>query len=111
MIFGLLGAALLVVDGLLRAVGGVVALAIGHPARAVGAWEGSVLFLVVGFLVAFFALIGRAGTGERGVASGVVLVVLAVVGWLLLGLGGGLLGVIGSLFVLIGGVLFLAAAR
>jgi hypothetical protein len=111
MLFGLLGAALLVVEGILRAVGGFVSLTFGHGGRAVGAWEGSVLFFVVGLLVGFFALIGRSGSGDRGLASGVLLIVLAILGWALLGFGTGLFALLGGLLALIGGILFLVGSR
>ncbi len=111
MIFGLLGAALIVVAGIVRAIGGTLELALGHAGRAIGAWEGGILFLVVGGLIGFFALFGRSGPGERGHVSGAVLVVLAVVGWLLLGFGSGLLALLGTVLTLVGGVVYLVAGR
>lgn len=111
LIFGIIGALLIVVDGLLKVVGGAYYLALGRGPRALGVWESAVLFLVVGFLMGFFALVGRAGSGDRAVTSGAVLVVLVVAGWLVLGLTSGVLALLGSLLVLVSGVLYLLAGR
>jgi hypothetical protein len=111
MILGLLGAALIVLDGVLRAIGGVISLAVGRGYYALGLWEGAVLFLVVGFLMGFFALLGRSRGSDRSLTSGAVLIVLVIAGWLVLGLTNGILALLGSLLVLIAGVLFLVSGR
>lgn len=111
LIFGIIGAVLIVLDGLLKFAGGAYYLAIGHGDRAIGVWSQALLFLVVGFLMGFFALIGRSGTGDRAVTAGALLVVLVVAGWLVLGLTSGVLALLGSLLVLVSGVLYLLAGR
>jgi hypothetical protein len=110
-LFGALGAILLVLDGLIDFVGGFVFIAFGLGSHALGAWERSILFVVVGFIVGVFAFYGLSGQRDRAFASGVILVVLAVVGWLGLGFGGGILELLASIFTLISGILYLLSAR
>lgn len=109
MAFGLLGALLLVLAGLLDLIRGVVLLALGSGFSALGTWGASVILIVVALLAGFFASIGR--SRDRSLASGLVLVVIAIVGWLVLGLASGVLPLLGSLFILIAGVLFLVPER
>jgi len=111
MVLGLLGAGLILLDGILEAVGGVIFLAIGRGMRALGFWEQSVLFLVVGCLLGFFALLGRSRGSDRSLTSGAVLVVVVIAGWLVLGLSSGILALVGSVFALVAGVLFLLSGR
>jgi hypothetical protein len=111
MILGLLGAALIVLDGVLRAIAGTIILVIGSQGHALGLWAQAILLLVVGFLMGFFALLGRSRGSDRSLTSGVVLVVLVIAGWLVLGLTNGILSLVGSLLVLVGGILFLFAGR
>jgi hypothetical protein len=106
-IFGLLGALLLVLEGLIELVTGAFLLAVGRGWAAFGAWEHAVLVLVVGVIVGLFAAYGRSRAADRSLAAGIVLVVIALVGWLALGLTAGLAGVLGTLLVLISGILFL----
>jgi hypothetical protein len=109
MAFGLLGALLLVVAALLDLIRGFVLLATGSGSYAFGTWSASIILIVVALLAGFFASIGR--SRDRSLASGVVLVVVAVAGWLLLGLASGVLPLLGSLFILIAGILFLVPER
>ncbi len=110
-LFGLLAAALLVVQGILDLVSGVVYLAVGHGGRAFGSLDESLILIVVGLIVAFFAVTGRSRANERSLGTGVVLVVLALVGWLILGFGGTVLGLLGTVLILVSGVVFLVAGR
>ncbi len=110
-LFGLLGAALLIVQGILDLASGVVYLAVGHGGRAFGSLDESLILIVVGFIVAFFAAVGRTRGEERSIGTGVVLVVLALVGWLILGFGGNVLGLLGTILILISGVVYLLAGR
>jgi len=109
MVFGWLGALLLILEGLLEIVTGVVLFAIGHGLRAAGSWEHAIVVIVVGVIVGFFAAYGRSRSSDRSVAAGVVLLVIALLGWLAFGLTGGLLGLLGTLFVVISGILFLTS--
>ncbi len=111
MIFGLVGAAFLVIEGLIDLSSGVIFLAFGHGLRAVGALDQAIVFIVVAFVVGFFAILGRERGQDRGLAVGLILIVLAVVGWLVLGFGSGVLAILASVFVLVGGILFVVAGR
>ena len=111
LIFGLLGALLLIIEGLLDLLTGVVLLAFGHGLRALGAWDHALLLTIFGILVGFFAFFGRSRSGDRSLAAGVVLLVIALLGWLVFGLPTGLLGVLGSILVIISGLLFLVSRR
>lgn len=110
-LFGALGAILLVLDGAIDFVGGFVFLAFGLGSHALGAWERSILFVVVGLIVGFFAFFGMSGKRDRAFGSGVILIVLAIVGWLGLGFGGGILELLASVFTLISGLLYLLSSR
>jgi len=105
--FGLLGGVLLLVGSLVSFLFGVVDLATGHPFGALAAATLGVLWLVIGALALFFAYLGYHGWSDRPLASAVLLVVLAVVGWAFLGLGANVVVLVGGLFALLGGVLFL----
>lgn len=110
-LFGLLGAVLIGLEGLLDLVRGVVYLAVGRGFRAFGSLDESIVLIVLGFVIALFALLGMARRQERSLVAGAVLVVVAIVGWLALGFGAGILGLLGTIFVLIGGVVLLVAGR
>jgi hypothetical protein len=111
MVLGIVGALLIVLEGLVDLVRGVVFVAFGHGYLGVSFVGQSVLFIVVGLLIGFFALIGRTRGGERSLAAGVILVVLAIVGWLALGFASGVLALLGSVFVLVSGILYLVEGR
>jgi len=110
-LFGALGAILLILDGLIDFVGGVVFLALGFGGHALIAWDRSVIDVVVGLIIGLFAVIGRTGARDRAVAAGVILVVLAIVGWFGLGFAGGVLALLAALFALLSGILYLLSAR
>lgn len=117
-VLGLFGAAFIVLEGLLDVGRGVLDLAVGGGGHAVLPFNQGAIFLVVGFLVGLFAVLG----GVRGVlggvrdegrpmVAGVILIVLVAVGWLGLGLGASLLTLVGALLALVGGVVLLMAGR
>lgn len=109
-VFGVLAAILLIISAAVDFIGGFVFLAFGHGGHAFGAWGRSVVDIVVALLVGLFSVFGRAGDRERTLAAGVVLVVLAFVGWFALGLVGEVFALVGVLFALIAGILFLVAS-
>ena len=110
-IFGVLGALLLVLASLVRFVLGVVFVATGHGYLGLGSLAESVLYLVVGIIVGLFAFLGQRRGADQTLTAGIVLIVLAVVGWFALGFGGSLLALLGGVFALIGGILFVVAGR
>lgn len=106
--FGLVAAGLLVVAALVTAVIGVTSFLLTHNTRAgINETSRAVIEFVVGMLVLFFSLVGGRLIPSYTLAAGVVLVVLALVGWLLLGFGGDLLSLFGALFALIAGILLI----
>jgi hypothetical protein len=111
LLFGVLAAILLIASGLIAFIGGFVFLALGFGGPAIAAWGRSVLDVVVGIVVGAFSLIGRSGPGDRALTSGVILIVIAIVGWFGLGLANGILGLLATLFCLIAGLIYLLAAR
>ncbi len=104
--FGLLGAGLIALGGLVGLVTGAADLALGHPLGALGAVSAAIVLLVVGGLAGFFAWIGRHDWSGRPMASGILLIVIAVIGWAVVGIDASLLALIGSLFVFLAGILF-----
>lgn len=108
---GLIGAVLFFFEAFLDLVRGVVYLALGHGMHSFGPFDEALLLIVVGILVAVFAVMGGVRPGDRSLLSGAVLVVVALVGWLALGFGTGVLALLGSVFVLLAGVVFLVASR
>ena len=110
-ILGILAAIFLLVSALLHFVVGVSLLVTGGTHSGLGSISSSVVEVVVALLVGLFSVLGRAPGHDRSVVAGVVLVVLAVVGWLALGFGGDLLALLASLLALVAGVVFLVAGR
>jgi hypothetical protein len=109
--FGLVGALLLVLDGLIDLVRGVVYLATERGLRAFGPFDQALIFIVVGGVVAFFSVLGGFRRDDRGLVAGAVLVVVALAGWLVLGFGSGVLALLASIFILIAGVVLLVSSR
>jgi hypothetical protein len=110
-LFGVLGGVLIVVEGLIDLIRGAFFLAVGHPYLGLGALGASVLFVVLGLVFIMFAVLGSSRAPDRALASGVVMVVVALLGLLLLGFANGIIGLLGTVFVLIGGLLYLVAGR
>jgi hypothetical protein len=106
-LFGLVGGLLVLVGGLVAVIFGTVDLALGRMLGAANALSEAVVLFVVGALVLLFAHLGEHAWKERPVATGVMLVVLAVIGWAALGIGGNLLALIGGVLALLAGVLYL----
>ncbi len=105
--FGLLGGILIGLGGLISLVLGISDMVAGRSIGALNAESEAVVLLVVGGLAAFFAWLGHREWSTRPLASGVLLVALAIVGWLVVGVGASLLALVGSLFVFLAGVLYL----
>jgi len=105
--FGLLGGAFIALGGLVSLIVGTADLLLGRPNGAIGPVSNSVVLFVMGGLAMFFTWLARHDWSSRPIASGVMLVVLAVVGWAFVGIDASLLALIGSLFAFLAGVLFL----
>jgi hypothetical protein len=106
-LFGLIGGVLVLAGGLFATAYGVTDLVLGHAAAAAAALGGAVVLFVVGGLVLLFAHLANHGWEARPVASGVVLVVLALVDWAALGFGPNVLALVGGILALLAGVLYL----
>ncbi len=105
--FGLVGGALIALAGVVSLVVAAIVAVAGHPFGAASAAGGAIVLFVVGGLAMFFAWLARHDWSGRPFASGVLLVLLAIVGWVVVGLDASLLALVGSLFVFLAGVLFL----
>ncbi|HZY91875.1 MAG TPA: hypothetical protein VFG07_03750 [Thermoplasmata archaeon] len=105
--FGLLGGLLIVIGALMALMVGVADLVVSHPIGTINAWSESVVLFVVGGLALFFAYLGAHSWRDRGLVSGTMMVIIAVLGWAVLGLGSDIVALVGAIFVLLSGVLFL----
>jgi succinate-acetate transporter protein len=105
--FGLLGGLLIALGALVALVTGAVDVVLGRAFGAVAAMTEAVIWFVIAALALFFAYLGQHPWRDRPIASGVVLVVVALIGWGLLGLGTNLVSLVGTVFVLLAGVLYL----
>ncbi len=105
--FGILGAVLVGLGGVLALLTAAFNLVGRHWGRAAYWGSTTVVLFVLAALVFFFAYLGHSSWSDRPVVPGIILVVLAVVGWIALGLGANVLALVGGLFVLLAGVLYL----
>ena len=108
---GLLGAALIGLEGLLDLARTLLALAFDRGRSALLPFDQGVVLVVLSLVIAIFSVLGGLRREGRPVAAGAVLLVLVVVGWLELGLGSGLFALLGAVLALVGGVVFLASGR
>jgi hypothetical protein len=106
-LFGLVGGLLILVGGLVALAFGVADLVVSHALAAAGALSEAIVLFVVGGLVLLFAHMGEHGWRDRAFATGVMLVILAVIGWAVLGLGSNVVALIGGILALLAGVLYL----
>lgn len=104
--FGLLGGVLIGLGGLVSLLLGTADLILGRPIGALNAASEGVLLLVVGGLALLFSWLGHRSWASHPITSGVMLVLVAVIGWVVVGIGSSLLGLVGSLFVFLAGVLY-----
>lgn len=105
--FGLLGGGLILLGSLVSLFAGMVDLALGRPSGAISAGSLAIVLFVIGGLALFFAWLARHDWADRPLPSGVLMVVIAVLGWGFLGLGGNVVSLVGAIFVFVGGLLFL----
>lgn len=105
--FGITGAVLVGLGGLLALLTAAFNLVGSHWGRAAFWGSTAVALFVLAGLAFFFAYLGYRSWSDRPVVCGVILVLLAVVGWIALGLGANVLALVGGLFVFLAGVLYL----
>jgi hypothetical protein len=105
--FGLLGGGLIVLAAIVSLVVGAVDLVTGRTFGALSAGTEAVVLFVVGALALLFAYLAHRSWKDRPIVSGVLLVVIAAVGWGVLGFGGSVIALIGAIFVFLAGVLYL----
>jgi hypothetical protein len=106
-LFGLIGGALIIVGGVVAAAFAAADLLLGRTFGAMGPLSEAVVLGVVGALVLLFAYLGEHEWQEKPVASGVLLVLLALISWVVLGLGVNVLASLGGIFALLAGALYL----
>jgi hypothetical protein len=109
-VFGLLGAALIALDGVLDVARGIFYAVVGRHGRILGPIDQALIFFVIAIIIALFSILGGMRREGRAIAAGVVLIVIAIFGWLALGFGYGLLAILGALLTLIAGIVLLASA-
>lgn len=105
--FGLLGAALMAVAGILSLAFAAFDVAAGRTTGAMNSGTEALLLLVIAGLALLFAYLGHGTWSGQPLASGVLLVVIAALAWGVLGLGANVVALIGALFVFLAGVLYL----
>jgi hypothetical protein len=105
--FGILGGVLIVVAAIVSVFVGTFDLVTGRVAGALDAGTEAVLLLAVGALALFFSYLAYRPWSDHPITAGVLLVVLAAIGWGVLGLGGNVIALLGALFVFLAGILFL----
>ncbi len=105
--FGIAGGVLLFAAALVALIIAVADLAVSRPVSAATSATEAILFFVVGGLALLFSHLGYRSWSDRPIVSGVLLVVIAIVGWAVLGLATHVLALAGALFVFLAGVLYL----
>lgn len=105
--FGLLGGLLIVLAAFVSVLVGTIDLIAGHPMGALGAGSEAIGWFVVGVLALFFSYLAARPWKDHPMTAGLLLVLLSIVGWAVLGLGGSVPALVGALFVLLSGLLFL----
>jgi hypothetical protein len=106
-LLGIVGGLLIVVGGLVALAFGIADLLVGSAVAGAGAVSEAIVLFVVGGLVVLFSQMGERDWKARPFTSGVLLVVLALVGFVVLGLGANVVALIGGILALLAGVLYL----
>jgi len=105
--FGLLGGVLIVVAAIVSVLVGTVDLVTGRFGGALDAGTEAILLFAVGALGLFFSYLAYRPWSDHPITPGVLLVVIAAIGWGVFGLGGNVIALLGALFVFLAGLLFL----
>ena len=107
-VFGLVAGLLIVIESLLTLFSSAGSLLAGRSAGTAASLTLAFILFVVGILILVLVRRGRHfWTPRRTVVSGVLLVVLALVVFLLVGLGGSLILLVGAVLALLAGILYL----
>src|SRR5208282_2648751 len=105
--FSLLGGVLIMVGAVVSALVGTDDLAMGRFAGALGAGSEAILLFVVGALTLFVGYLAHRTWNDEPIVAGILLVVIAEIGWGVASLGSDFFGLLGALFVFLAGLLFL----
>ena len=95
--FSVLGGILIVVAALVALAVGITDVALGRSFEAMNAATEAVVLLVIGGLALFFGYLARKDWKERPFAAGILLIVTALIGWGVLGLGANFVALIGAI--------------
>ncbi len=106
-LFGLMGGLFILSGGLFAIAFGVADLALGRIVAGASSLGAAIVLFMVGGLVVLFAHLAEHGWKDRGFTSGVMLVVLGLIGLAALGFGANVLALVGGIFALLAGVLYL----
>jgi hypothetical protein len=105
--FGLLGGVLIMAGAVVSAGVGTFDLATGRFAGALIAGSAAILLFAVGALALFFSYLAHRSWNDKPLIAGILLVVIAAIGWGVTGFGGSVIALLGALFVFLAGLLFL----
>ncbi len=105
--FGLLGGVLLVAAAIVGALIGTFDLVTGRLNGALNAGTEAVLLLAIGALALLFSYLAYRPWKEHPITASILLVVVAAIGWGVLGLGGSVIALLGALCMFLAGLLFL----
>lgn len=105
--FGLLGGLLIAVGAIVSVFVGTIDLASGRVGGALYAGSEAILLFAIGALALFFSYLAHRPWSDRPIVAGILLVVIAVIGWGATGFGGSVIALLGALFVFLAGLLFL----
>jgi len=105
--FGLLGGVLIMAGAVVSALVGTFDLATGRLTGALYAGSAAVLLFAVGALALFFSYLAHRPWSDKPIVAGILLVVIAAIGWGVTGFGGNVFALLGALFVFLAGLLFL----
>jgi hypothetical protein len=108
-LFGVAGAALFAIAGIVALVVGAADFVVGRMLSAVSVDTQAILLFVVAGLAFLFAYLGHRTWSNRPLTVGVALVVVAAIGWVVLGLGDNVIALVGAILVFLAGVLQMIA--
>lgn len=109
-LFGVLGAGVFALAGVLALLVGVADLALGRGMSSLNAGGEAIVAFVVAGLAFLFAYLGHGTWSQRPLTTGLLLVVVAAIGWVtLVGAGLSVVPLLGAILVFLAGVLILVS--